>query len=387
MGKETQSCCYWDDQFEQSCQLEGLLRLLNNDDIYYNFREKTYCLFHLPIETKIDWDGDKINRFIDLIEKLSENFGNFSGTHFPPFQHKLRIKKNSTCLNFSNCVFGDTVRFNFHTIIEFEHGNYHDFSFSEFGNTSFVIHNSNDNLHLVGCTFKGILKIEGGSHNPIKNADFSRSKFYKTTVFNNFKCVESLKFIESKFHALMILNNISIPQSTNFDKASFKKIALHENNEPSFRVLRSQFSQHKNRYMEGLFYSYEQRCHRKRFNIFNPARWLSVLYDWVSLYGLSYERVFITFLLIQVVSWAVYSKLLPSDFNVAGEIISPTHFTLAQIFKPFNLFEYKVIGGLEGIKDIDIMSLLSYITAIHSVSSFTLIAIGLVAIRWRFRRN
>ncbi len=230
-----------------------------------------------------------------------------------------------------------------------------------------------------------MLKIEGEISIPLKNADFSRTVFYKSIVLNNFHVIESLKFIEANFQGGIYLNNISFPQLTDFKNAKFAKLALQENNESSFRVIRGQFKEHNNSYMEGIFYAYEQRCHRKK-NWYGVSRGISALYDWTSIYGLSYERVISVFLFVQIMFWGIYKKLLPSDFHIHGEVVSPVYFTLSQILKPFNLFEPKTIEVLQGSENINIIAL-SYYAAFHSIASYLLIAVGLLAVRWRFRRN
>ena len=135
MDSEMRSCCYWNPELKHSCQFGEALKLIVIDDPFHEFDGKTYCPFHLPIEEKLKWGDSEITDFIKLFENISLNWGNFTGTHFPPFQQELNIASNSTSLNFSKSTFGDTVNFRSHTIIRFVNGNYHNFLSCNFGNT------------------------------------------------------------------------------------------------------------------------------------------------------------------------------------------------------------------------------------------------------------
>ena len=180
-----------------------------------------------------------------------------------------------------------------------------------------------------------------------------------------------------------------IPQRTTFHRATFTVVPEDEG---AFRSIRNKYHALRARDDEGRFYAYEKRCQRRQMT--PPREWvsraISWLYDISSAYGSSYGRALLCLVAVQFFFGLIYSILsgrlthFPATFD--SQI---TAFTFAQVAKPFELFNYK--GNLTGlyaiIPNLTPTGWWYFLTALHSVLAISLIALVLLAMRWRFRRE
>jgi len=175
-------------------------------------------------------------------------------------------------------------------------------------------------------------------------------------------------------------------------RARFRRTAQRASDEGAYRAIRNLFHKNRAREWEGYFYALEKRCHRRSLPWRSAwfARSLSALYDWTAVYGQSYERAFLVFVLVQIVFGFGYS-IFSGRFGLSTEV-DPiiVAFALAQALKPFELLAARrpsstvyteVLSGAEE----SVLWIAS--TVLHSVLSLALIALFLLAVRWRFRRE
>jgi hypothetical protein len=149
----------------------------------------------------------------------------------------------------------------------------------------------------------------------------------------------------------------------------------------------------RDREQEGIFYQYEKRAWRMGLSLRRPASWIprfvSACYDWFAGYGQSDQRAFWCFVGLQVgfgLLYAGMSKRFAWDGDTFDSQVAA--FTLAQVVKLFELLSARtpigwpyvgVYSGGSGWWTLATMA--------HSVFSLTLVALFLLALRWRFRRD
>jgi len=188
-----------------------------------------------------------------------------------------------------------------------------------------------------------------------------------------------------------VLSEEKIPQQTTFTSAVFLPETLIPDNEGAYRRIRNQFAANRARDLEGLFYRYEKICHRRslpwRTKWF--ARGLSYLYDLTAKYGYSFESAFVAIVIVQIAFGFGYS-IASGRFGVPGQLDGTVAvFTLSQVVKPFELFSakdslspvYQMVAGT------DPSAWWTFSALAHSLISITLVALFILALRWRFRRE
>jgi hypothetical protein len=162
--------------------------------------------------------------------------------------------------------------------------------------------------------------------------------------------------------------------------------------EAAYRQLRIIFAGHSDRDSEGQFYAHEKRSQRlglKWSTGESISRVVSRLYDLMSEYGSSYERAFVAFFIVQAFFLLIYAGLSDRWHVVGGEYDSKVvAFTFAQVVKPFELFSVKFpLDGAYTIVGDGCRGWWELLTLVQSVASISLIALFLLALRWRFRRE
>jgi len=215
------------------------------------------------------------------------------------------------------------------------------------------------------------------------------SEFRSTVQLNFVALMRGLSFRGCKFsHPPSFPRSQKIPQRTDFSRATFQR---HAEDESAFRSIRNYFSDHRARDPEGRFYTLEKRCHRlgmTRLREWTP-RAISYLYDLTSEYGYSYGWALFWFVAVQVLFGLTYAGLSDRLFHPGGRFDSRVvALTFAQVVKPFELFSAKApIAGAYAILPDGASGWWVFLTATQSVLSITLIALFLLAIRWRFRKG
>lgn len=163
--------------------------------------------------------------------------------------------------------------------------------------------------------------------------------------------------------------------------------------EGSYRSARLVFAVHKNRELEGVFYACEKRCHRRSLSPKHVRDWLpralSALYDITSGYGHSYGKALASFLAIQLcfgIGYSVASKRFEVSTEIDWNIVL---FTLVQVARPFELLSVRSHDAtLFGVVNLSKASPWWGIASfVHSTASLALLALFLLALRWRFRRD
>jgi hypothetical protein len=279
-----------------------------------------------------------------------------------------------------NCTFGDNV-----VVVLNNVGC--DASWSQFLGWSNIVASSGPHDFICeSATFAGNTRIEASSWNGTFN--LAHTRFTAGCWFHSVDNLKLLSLADCSFaSAPIIAGTRTLPPRTDFKGAKFD---LHAEDESAYRVIRNFFDDQRARDWEGRFYAYEKRCHR--LGLRRPREWLpralSFLYDWASQYGYSYGWALFWFSVVQVafgLAYAALSDRLALGGRLDSDVLA---FTFAQIVKPFELFGSRV--ATEGTYQIIPMNGREWwllLTAAQSVLSISLIALFLLALRWRFRRE
>ncbi|MGB9331335.1 MAG: hypothetical protein WCB10_11240 [Steroidobacteraceae bacterium] len=280
-----------------------------------------------------------------------------------------------------DCTFGDRVE------VAVVNGARCDLSRSAFLGSSQLLaqHNERD-LTCEDARFDGDVILEAEGHTG--SLLLTRSRFGAASRFNRIERVKRLSFTDCRFaQAPTFGGSPNLPPRTEFKGATFD---LRAEDESAFRGIRNFFAAQRARDWEGLFYAYEKRCHR--LGLRRPREWiprsLSFLYDKASEYGYSYGRALMWFCIVQLGFLVIYAALageLAPGGDFDGRLVA---FTFAQVVKPFELFSSRVASeGAYAIVPGGADGLWLFLTALQSVLSISLIALFLLALRWRFRRE
>jgi hypothetical protein len=175
--------------------------------------------------------------------------------------------------------------------------------------------------------------------------------------------------------------------------ANYSPTADAGEDEARNRHLRVLFGRNHARDMEGHFYAHEKRCQRKALPR-GPSHWasrsFSALYDWSAVYGQSYERAFLVFIGLQVFFGFIYSWMVHGRWIWLGTFDwRMASLTLAQLARPFELFSLRGAPQQWPLESIPTEQLWMWamVTGAHSVLSFIALALLLLALRWRFKRE
>jgi hypothetical protein len=193
---------------------------------------------------------------------------------------------------------------------------------------------------------------------------------------------------QSTLHAPLVCREICLPQASFLTQTRFKTGAIVVDAESSYRSLRTVFADHKNRELEGLFYALEKRCHRLSLPWWSLHRAAWAVYDFASEYGQNYLRPLLWLAATQLMFGLFYAWMLDRLFHTCCVDGPLTIFTLVQLVKPFDAAGGKLPSNL----DIDTLSTgelpwFIVVTMLQGVASLALIALFLLALRWRFRRE
>jgi hypothetical protein len=370
---EIQAACQWSPG--RACQFS------KHTDSFIEYEGRTFCPLHLPLGSEKKGDAGSFSQ--QFLRLQQAGCLDFTGTSFPGepnFDSSPQYSVHHD-LSLRNCTFGEraTVAVGAASC---------DLSCSRFlGSSTLVISSGDRNIVCEAGEFLGNFRLEASSQNG--TIRFTSSDFRAASRFNFVDQLQALDFAKCTFsEAPTFGSSQKIPQKTNFLGATF---SLRPEDESAFRVLRNFYATHRARDSEGRFYAYEKRCHR--LGMKGPGEWvsrgISFLYDATSEYGSSYIRALVWFCVIQVVSAITYAAMSGRLENIGGPYDSRVvAFTFAQVAKPFELFSSKAsTDGFYSIVQRDAAGWWLMLTAVQSVISISLIALFLLALRWRFRRE
>lgn len=375
----TPPVCNWRDGV--TCQFAGVAGI--GENLVSEWQGRHYCRAHLPLAA-----GVKDHLWMKAFSTSCTvaQFTRFEGVQWPGGrpQERAAYRLGGIAPNLRHCVIGQ------HTTISVNTQDA-DLSDSEFSDDN-ELNQVRGGFRCLGSVFRGRMRIHPDAGARI---DFTGTEFMADAEFVYVNAVRTLTLDRCKFHRApnFILSDAHrrLPQDCTFIKASFEKTAQRAGDEPIYRDIRNLFHQNRAREWEGFFYALEKRCHRLSIPKWPPnhwiARFLSKMYDLSSAYGQSYERALLAFLTVQVVFGIGY-WIATGQADLRGEFDPRlVAFTASQALKPFELLSARNPDNwFYGLIPAD-RGWWVFCASLQSALSLTLVALFLLAVRWRFRRE
>jgi hypothetical protein len=239
-----------------------------------------------------------------------------------------------------------------------------------------------------GVAFHDRTTIESSSGRQI---DLTGSEFMNTVRFHGSQGgIGPLRLDRVTFHRTPVFND-GLSQQTTFHGTRFLRSACTPEDEGTYRDLRKKLGENRAREWEGIAYEREQQCQRRA--MFQQRRYFawftSLLYGAAARYGHSYERAWAIFFLTQIAFGLLYSWR--SGRLGWGRLdTTVVLYTLAPILKPFEGLSTKATYATwaqQVIASNPASLFWPIVTSLQSVISLALVALALLAMRWRFRRE
>jgi len=359
-----------------TCQFAELLAAREYEGRYY-------CQAHAPIKAPGRFTPHELDQFI--FQRQDDTVINLSGVLFPaflsPFGQRYNLKGRR--IEARDCTFEAG------TVIHVEGG----LDISESKCLGAIeIHYSGLKLKAQNVEFARDAKISCGNASRL---DFTGSKVLgRFRLENILQATIELRLDDMTLalSPIITFNMPAMPQNSSFQRLNLLGTAYGVGAEAHCRSIRNRLHDNRDREQEGLFYEYEKRAKRKGLALKRYQSWVpravSAWYDWLAGYGQSYERALLCFIVAQL-GFSLGYSIMSDRFAWGGTLDSQViAFTLAQIAKPFELLSARradhwpydgVYTGGSGWW--------TAVTMADTVLSLTLVALFLLALRWRFRRD
>jgi uncharacterized protein YjbI with pentapeptide repeats len=215
---------------------------------------------------------------------------------------------------------------------------------------------------------------------------FRNANFRGRANFANRRFLGATDFRNATFQLAPEFHNAVLHQNTDFSGARFldRIGADYVNAAMAYRTLKLAMESVRARDEEARFYGYEQQSLRARKDTPWSVKLFSWLYEKTAFYGQSLVRPLCWLLGLFVAFFLVYLAIMhdaPTITWTDGQEV--LRFALQQVFQPFGAFRASL-----GQSDADQVPLgLSVVAAFHSILTFTLLTLFLLALRRRFRLN
>ena len=224
---------------------------------------------------------------------------------------------------------------------------------------------------------------------------FSDVHFGGTVHFFNRKLSHGTNFGGAVFQGIPEFSECEIPESIDFALAEFQYVGADAAN--AYMTLRRTMEERRDRRAEGRFYALEMRCRRETDS--GPEAFLSWLYDVTSGYGQSIVRppaillslsgifllaYFFVFFICEMNEFA--AAFHADEFKFMSDVLS---FTIDQMVRPFGIWSGRYDAPID-IADKVLESggfFLRVLSTLHGLVTLGLMALFLIAARWRYRRG
>lgn len=234
---------------------------------------------------------------------------------------------------------------------------------------------------------KGDADFSGSENLPsVGLLEFGRTVFRGNANFNTRKFANGAHFHRCTFHkpptffACTFHQDITFPHTGNFkDTSSASAVA-------AYRTLKQGMEGLRARREEGTFYALEQRSQRQQAGTLRwPERAMSWLYGSVSDYGQNFSRPVWLFGLVGVIFAAVYAAFITGVCAPCKPdwwaIWRAAKWSVEFSVNPFSVWRK------EPVADVAHWGILQLVATFQSLAALTLIALFLLALRWRFKRD
>lgn len=219
-------------------------------------------------------------------------------------------------------------------------------------------------------------------------ASFAKTRFEMTVNFTNRYFHQPAIFRNTIFRKAPLFFGCTIHPGTDFNGSKF--LDRGENGRPevsrAYQALRVLMENNRARYEQSRFFSFEQQSLRNSNQLKGLTWLLSWLYELTTYYGRSVSRPFICFFWVTSFFFILYSFINSSVSKVDPKAVIV--FTIEQITRPFGVWStsYNPITDLKNSWD-NFQFAYQIIATFQSLISLSLIALFLLVIRWRFKRE
>jgi hypothetical protein len=213
-----------------------------------------------------------------------------------------------------------------------------------------------------------------------REISFAGREFHGEVKFTNRRFLDKTSFKGTVFNIAPEFHNCVLHENTDFSDPNFRD-TKSDHAARAYRTLKLAMERVRARQEEADFYALEQKSLREQEATPWRAKAISFLYDWTSKYGRSAWRPFWLWLTVQAAFFGVYWGC-PESPVVAGRVPEVLRFTLAQAARPFMALS-PGSGGGNG----ELSAGIALLAGLHSFLSLSLLALLLLALRWRFRRG
>ncbi|NVK19054.1 MAG: hypothetical protein HWE30_10185 [Methylocystaceae bacterium] len=224
-----------------------------------------------------------------------------------------------------------------------------------------------------------------------ESVTFRGSKFKGRAFFNNRKFNDTTDFLNVEFSVAPEFYNAELHSDISFRGAEFfDKGDAHEKVEAAnaYRVLKLRMEDFRNRSEQGRFNMLEQRAKRTT-DLQGWDKFLSWIYDVTSEYGTCTSQPLVALSIVSGIFAALYLILFNIIFldlahnQFFNMLVNSFNFTIEQIVHPFQVWS----GRYVSVFDLEIPTAVKLLASLQSIMSFTLLALFLLALRWRFKRD
>jgi hypothetical protein len=238
--------------------------------------------------------------------------------------------------------------------------------------------------------FIGLDETSGARGNCFHDVSFARSVFRDRAVFINRHLKSPASFRDCYFSKAPEFHGADIHQSVQFPGENHFTDTISEGAAPAYRTLKLAMEKNRARQEEAMFFALELKSLRQ-----TPGkmrwwdRWASYVYEKVARYGQSFSRP----LAWLAVSWFIFALIYavwmsapiywgePLDGDVIGHGMT---LSLEQVFSPFGIWKKSLDELCKVTKHVNILQLVATVQSLVSVGFVALFVLGL---RWRFKRD
>lgn len=208
-----------------------------------------------------------------------------------------------------------------------------------------------------------------------RGSSFQGAEFHSFAQFNDVEFFDPPDFHDAKVHS-----------NTNFTNTKFHIRRKGETAASWFRVLKVLMSEHQNRPEEGRFFALEQTS--MLTSIFKASLWPSWLYQLTS----NYEQSFvlpITEIAVVILMFTAFYYLLAAcaECSSLSALSYSVQFSIEQVVRPFGVWSSSPGPSSPMLFNDNIDLGIKLLASAQSIITTSLLALALLALRWRFRRG
>jgi uncharacterized protein YjbI with pentapeptide repeats len=225
----------------------------------------------------------------------------------------------------------------------------------------------------------------GGAHRLGRDGalvSFRNVQFGNTVSFENRNFITGANFRDAIFSKVPIFHGCDQHQDITFPtRSNFLDSSADSAN--AYTYLKLSMGKMKRSREEGMFYALEQKCLRKDPDTPRSAKIASWIYEKVSDYGQSFLRPLNLWFGLPFLFYLLY---LAATWDSSARMSDILSFAVKQSVFPFSAWRVDLFEELSIWNNWQILGV-RVLASIQSAVSLGLIAMSLLALRWRFRRT